>query len=67
MLPAMNRSIIQETRRKLRIGAGFLAVLLVLSAEVWMFCRPGTHVLRAAPHSETAELFPHQDVYLPPW
>jgi hypothetical protein len=32
-----------------------------------MFCRPGMHILRAATQPETAELFPHQDVYLPPW
>jgi hypothetical protein len=28
-----------------------------------MFRHPGTHILRAAPQPERAELFPHQDVY----
>lgn len=67
MLQVMNKSLIQETGRKVRIGAGLLAVLLVLSGEVWMFRHPGTHILRAAPQPERAELFPRQDVYLPPW
>jgi hypothetical protein len=42
-------------------------VLLVFSGEVWMFRQPGAHIVRAAPQPERAELFPHQDVYLPPW
>jgi len=70
MLGAMNKRFIQETGRKVRkvrIGAGLLALLLVFSGEVWMFCRPGMHILRAATQPETSELFPHQDVYLPPW
>jgi hypothetical protein len=63
----MNIKRIQAGQKKGGIRAGVLAALLLVSGEVWMFCHPGKHMLHGTPQPERAELFPHQDVYLPPW
>jgi hypothetical protein len=63
----MNRKTIHKARKIVRFGAGILAVALVFTGEIRVLSQPGKHARRAASQVEPAELFPHQDVFLPPW